>query len=157
MKPHPSCYNGAILKKLVIFPEEVANISGCTTSLWGKIWAIPPLAGTWMHGATEWLALLIVCWQIGSLAFICVITEYRKSENFVSKNFCIRNFQVKNFRMRASVWKLNTNNFWTGNFRVFNFRIFGGIRKYFYIENFRIYGTFSANYSVTKARHISNC
>ena len=27
------------------------------------------------------------------------------------------------------------------NFRVFSFQIFGGTRKYFYTENFRIYGT----------------
>ena len=43
--------------------------------------------------------------------------------------------------MRTSVLKLNTDNFWTGNFRVLNFLIFGGIQKYFYTENYRIYGT----------------
>ena len=43
--------------------------------------------------------------------------------------------------MRAAVRKLNMDNLWTWNFRVFKFRIFGGIRKYFYTENFRIYGT----------------
>ena len=37
MKPCSSCYSGAVLKKLVVFLREVANGSGCTTSISRKL------------------------------------------------------------------------------------------------------------------------
>ena len=64
------------------------------------------------------------------------------SKILVSRNFRIRSFRVKKFS-DAGVY---TDNFWTGNFRVLNFRIFGGIRKYFYTENFCIYGMWSCHF-----------
>ena len=54
-----------------------------------------------------------------------------------------------------SVRKLNTDNFCTGNFRVFNFRIFEGIRKYFYTENFQIYGMLGFSSFVFSMRNVT--
>ena len=67
--------------------------------------------------------------------------NYRKSENFRVQKISCKKFSSKKISgcERLSEIK-NTANFWTGNFRVFNFRIFGGVRKYPYTENFRIYG-----------------
>ena len=72
----------------------------------------------------------------------CVECYYRKSENFRVQKFPCKKFSSKKIFgcERLSEIK-NTDNFWTGNFRVLNFRIFGGIRKYFYTENFQIYGS----------------
>ena len=61
---------------------------------------------------------------------------------FVSKNFRVKKFPVKKFSDASICLKIkNTDNFWTGSFCVFNFRVFGGVWKYFYTENFQIYGS----------------